>query len=151
MGLGFRNGLAGTAGSIQATARNLANSAASTIQRALRIHSPSRVTEELGEYTGDGLVEGMKNRIRAVERIAGEMAQKALPRIDVGRSLGSIGLAAAGGPSYASPATDETIVVEVYTTVELDKHKVSKDLAEPIKVEMRKSDIKDAIIKKGRP
>jgi tape measure domain-containing protein len=91
MGLGFRNGLAGTAGSIQATARNLANSAASTIQRALRINSPSRVTMALGEYTGDGLVEGMKHRLRDVEQIAGEMAQKALPQIDVGRTLGLVG------------------------------------------------------------
>lgn len=91
MGNGFRNGLASTAGSIQATARNIANSASNTMRSALQINSPSRVTTELGEFTGDGLVEGMKNRVRDVEAIAEDMAARALPQIDVARSLGSIG------------------------------------------------------------
>lgn len=94
MGNGFRNGLASTAGSIQATARNIANSASNTMRSALQINSPSRVTTELGEFTGDGLVEGMKNRVRDVEAIAEDMAARALPQIDVARSLGSIGGAA---------------------------------------------------------
>lgn len=100
MGLGFRNGLASTTGGILNTARSIANSAANTIKSALKIHSPSRVTTALGQFTGDGLIEGMKNRVRDVEKIAGEMAQKALPQIDVGRSLGLVGATGMAGNIY---------------------------------------------------
>lgn len=100
MGLGFRNGLASTQGSVISTARNIANAASNTIKSALRIQSPSKVTEALGEFTGEGLVQGMRSKVTDVEQIAKEMAQKALPQIDVGRSLGSVGGMAASSAVY---------------------------------------------------
>lgn len=60
-GAGFANGLAGQRGRIMNVAYGIANSVSATIRRALRIHSPSRVTTKLGEYTGIGYANGLEN------------------------------------------------------------------------------------------
>lgn len=100
MGIGFRNGLASTRGSIMATARSIANSASSAIRSALRIHSPSRVTKELGMFTGEGLALGMKDKVKDVEKVANQLANSAIPRMDLAKSIGGIGLGGSGGAVY---------------------------------------------------
>jgi len=100
MGIGFRNGLASTRGSIMATARSIANSASSAIRSALRIHSPSRVTKELGMFTGEGLALGMKDKVKDVERVANQLANSAIPRMDLAKSIGGIGLGGSGSAVY---------------------------------------------------
>lgn len=100
MGIGFRNGLASTRGSIIATARSIANSASSAIRSALRIHSPSRVTKELGMFTGEGLALGMKDKVKDVERVANQLANSAIPRMDLAKSIGGIGLGGSGSAVY---------------------------------------------------
>lgn len=99
MGVGFRNGLASTRGGILSTARSIANTAASTIRSALRIKSPSRVTTEIGRYTGEGLVVGMKNKFRDVKRTADDLAKSAIPNVNVGRTIGGIGINGMNGQS----------------------------------------------------
>ena len=102
MGLGFRNGLASTQGGIMATAINIANQAAGAIRSALRIHSPSRVTEALGKFTGEGMIVGMEGTLRDVAQMADEMARRAMPRVNMGTSLGFV---ASGGGSSSSSAS----------------------------------------------
>lgn len=76
-GQGFAQGLASTAGAVQATAANIANAAAATIQNALQIHSPSRVLERLGEYTGQGFINGISAMERALTRTVDHFAETA--------------------------------------------------------------------------
>ncbi len=58
---GLNRGMASMRGTIIATARSIAASAANTINKELDIHSPSRVTMQSGEFTGQGLAIGMQN------------------------------------------------------------------------------------------
>ena len=67
---GLSAGISAGGGGAIAAANRIANQVASTINGALKIHSPSRVTEESGEYTTEGLEVGMLNRIRNIVKAA---------------------------------------------------------------------------------
>lgn len=71
---GLQLGLMSRRGNVLATANNIANSVAGTIRRALRIHSPSRVMEELGSYTGEGFDDGLSSWITRIVKTSGEFA-----------------------------------------------------------------------------
>ena len=76
-GLGLYNGLSAWQGALSTLAWSIADSIRSAAQAALRIQSPSRVMEQIGEYTGEGLEKGIersgKGAISAVEELAGSM------------------------------------------------------------------------------
>lgn len=78
---GLRNGLNSSSGGVMATARNIANRVASTIRSALKVHSPSRVTTDIGENTGEGLVVGLWNMSRSVEKASMGLALAAVPDV----------------------------------------------------------------------
>lgn len=81
MGAGFYSGLSAMAGSIIALAQSIASRAAAAMRSALRVHSPSRVTTKIGEYTGEGLGNGIANMRGYVERAATKLAGYAVPDI----------------------------------------------------------------------
>lgn len=68
IGSGLRNGLSSQRGSIIATANSIANSVASTMRRALDIHSPSRVMKQIGVYTMEGYNVGMNAEYQQVKK-----------------------------------------------------------------------------------
>lgn len=90
-GRGFYNGLASMSGSIISLAQSIANSVSATIRSALSIHSPSRVMEKLGMYTGQGLEYGMADKVRDIANVAGQMASAAVPDIGIGDPLATAG------------------------------------------------------------
>ena len=51
-------------------------------KKDLKIASPSKVMEVLGEYTGDGFVNGLKDTISQIKSAAGEMAKAAATPLD---------------------------------------------------------------------
>lgn len=65
---GFANGINAGIGAAQAAASRLAAIAAQAIAAKAQIHSPSRVTRRLGEYTGEGYALGIEDMYRQVER-----------------------------------------------------------------------------------
>ena len=72
---GLNDGLLSMKPTVMGTARSMANSIRNEINSALDIHSPSRVMEESGEYTGEGLIVGinkMINRVRDAARGLGD-------------------------------------------------------------------------------
>lgn len=81
MGVGFYNGLSSMAGSIISLAYSIASRAAAVMRSALRVHSPSKVTTKIGEYTGEGLGNGIANMRGYVERMATKLAGYAVPDI----------------------------------------------------------------------
>lgn len=85
-GAGFRNGLASQQASIVSTAQSIANSVSNTIQSALRIASPSKVTTYLGEMVGAGLIAGMDGMVSGVESSANRLSLATLPTTDLGSS-----------------------------------------------------------------
>ena len=81
MGQGFLNGLNSMSGSIIGRARSIANQAASAMRSALKIHSPSRVTAKIGQYTGQGLEQGMLAERDAITRASRRLADSAIPNM----------------------------------------------------------------------
>lgn len=57
---GLNNGMLSMQGTLNTTAGNIGTGISSNLNKSLDIHSPSRVTEETGEYTDLGLVKGME-------------------------------------------------------------------------------------------
>lgn len=74
-GEGLYEGLAAWGGSLNDLARRIANSVSSTLRSVLQIRSPSRVMEQIGMYTGEGLEVGLEKSAAgiysAVNAIAG--------------------------------------------------------------------------------
>lgn len=66
IGQGLVSGIRSMQGSAMSTAASIAAAAAGAIRRALKIHSPSRVTYALGEFVGAGLINGIKSQEKAV-------------------------------------------------------------------------------------
>lgn len=67
---GFINGLNSRAQAVYNTANAIANNAANAIRRALQIHSPSRVMEQIGMYTDLGFANGLMRYADTVEESA---------------------------------------------------------------------------------
>lgn len=59
LGQGFANGIASKYSAVMSAANRIANAAANRIRSALRIHSPSKVSFELGGYFGEGFADGI--------------------------------------------------------------------------------------------
>lgn len=85
-GSGFNNGLASQRGNINATAASLADSASSTIQSHLKIHSPSRVTYSFGSYFGQGFANGINSLTGGVKKAAVSVATSATTGLSSGLS-----------------------------------------------------------------
>lgn len=49
------------------------------MRNALEVHSPSRVTEEIGNYTATGFIKGMLAEVREAKAAAYEFAMAAIP------------------------------------------------------------------------
>lgn len=69
-GMGLANGLSSSAGYIYSVANSIASNVARTMQRALDIHSPSKITTWMGEMLGKGLGLGMQSMIGYVTKQA---------------------------------------------------------------------------------
>lgn len=74
---GLVNGMNAMRGAVMAAASDIANAASQSINNALKIHSPSRVTEESGEYTGEGFVRGIEKMKNNAEQMSQRFATSA--------------------------------------------------------------------------
>jgi hypothetical protein len=81
---GLLSGINSMAGAVLARAQELANQVAATMQAALAIHSPSKLTYWMGEMVGQGLADGMEASRGRVSRAAQEQAEAAVPDVVVG-------------------------------------------------------------------
>ena len=74
-GEGLYDGLASWGGSLNQLARSIANSVSATLRNVLQIRSPSKVMEQIGMYTGEGIEVGLEKSAAgiysAVNAIAG--------------------------------------------------------------------------------
>lgn len=67
---GLVNGINSMRGAVMAAAQSVASAAASAVNSALKIHSPSRLMVESGQYVDEGLALGMENKSRSVKAAA---------------------------------------------------------------------------------
>ena len=64
LGQGFANGISSKHSAVMRAANRIASAAVSRIRSALSIHSPSKVSFELGGYFGQGFAEGVSASVR---------------------------------------------------------------------------------------
>lgn len=76
---GLNNGMLSKKAALLATARGIAKAISTTIDSALDIHSPSRVTFDSGAFTGEGLRLGMQSAIPDIRATANQMGNAAVP------------------------------------------------------------------------
>lgn len=67
LGQGFVRGIASQYGAVMRAANRIANAAANRIRSALKIHSPSRVSFELGGFFTEGFAEGIYASLNKAE------------------------------------------------------------------------------------
>ena len=76
LAIGFANGISGYAVYAYNAARNIANNVCNIISSALRIGSPSKVTEQFGKWTSEGLALGIEGASKLPVAAAGDMANR---------------------------------------------------------------------------
>lgn len=73
--IGLNNGFVNTANNtLFKNIQNIANSISNTFRKVLKIHSPSQVFEELGNFTMQGFQIGMQNMIPALQSTIGDIS-----------------------------------------------------------------------------
>lgn len=75
---GLNNGINSMRATLMATAHSIASSIGTEINSALKIHSPSKVTEASGEDTGEGLVIGIRKMIDKVRAAAYDLSDSTM-------------------------------------------------------------------------
>ncbi|WP_071289795.1 hypothetical protein, partial [Mycolicibacterium llatzerense] len=73
---GMINGIGSLVGSLVDRAKSLATSALNAVKSALDINSPSRAMFELGQFTGQGLADGISSQIKVVGKAAEGLADQ---------------------------------------------------------------------------
>lgn len=74
LALGFANGIRSSAYAARTAAAAMASAAASAARAALDEHSPSKVMQRIGEFAGQGLINGIESFITPAVRIGSELA-----------------------------------------------------------------------------
>ncbi|MDK9712309.1 hypothetical protein [Acidaminobacter sp.] len=88
---GLIDGVKAMIAKVKETIGNIAETITGGIKKALKIESPSRVMEGLGEYTGEGLIKGLESTKRALSSVS--------------NSMGSVATAGAGAGSMMHSGT----------------------------------------------
>lgn len=76
---GLNDGMLKMQPTLNATAGSIGTGISKSLNGSLDIHSPSRVTEETGEYTGLGLVKGMESvggKVKSTAQTVGDVAAR---------------------------------------------------------------------------
>ena len=88
---GFVNGLTQNTDYMSKEVKTFIASMVDNFKKELKIKSPSRVMMEIGDYTGEGFVNGLKSTINSVKKTAGNIAQAAaMPLEDLSTNLNGI-------------------------------------------------------------
>lgn len=78
---GLGKGIASAASWVYGEAKKIATGIGNKIKSVLHVKSPSRVTIEIGENTGLGLVEGLRNSIGKIHNMSAMVANAAVPDV----------------------------------------------------------------------
>ena len=114
---GLINGIKSMAKAVGNAAKNIANGIGDKIKGILKLGSPSKLTEEMGEFTGEGLVIGLKNSLSKVQNMAAKMGQMAIPE-DMNVKIES---------GIAATTSGKQLTVNIHSPKALDVRQASKE------------------------
>lgn len=72
IGIGLANGMRACLGTVRSVAAQLASAAEAAIRAKAKIHSPSKVSTQLGGFWGEGYVVGLKDKVKDAAKAARE-------------------------------------------------------------------------------
>ena len=98
---GLRGGLLSRRSAVAEAARALADAAAEALRSALSIHSPSRLTFQVGTFFDEGLLRGIAGSAGQVEKEAAALGQNAAGALKAPEFAAPLSSA----PSFFSPAS----------------------------------------------
>jgi hypothetical protein len=86
-----------------------------SVKKELKIKSPSKVMESIGDYTGEGLIVGLKNSLSNVKRAALDMANAvAMPldsvKADISGAIASVNSGSTSGSTSSSVVNNYNLV-----------------------------------------
>ena len=93
---GFINGISAMSNPLRAAVRALASQVPDGLKSFLNMGSPSKLTEELGEFTGEGFAIGMENSINKIGNMSKQMAAAAVPDVKTSKATANAGNTAPG-------------------------------------------------------
>lgn len=79
---GLINGIGSMASAVWDKVSSIASGVGDTIKNVLKINSPSKLTTEYGEFTGEGLAIGIERMKKAVAKASSTLASYAVPQTD---------------------------------------------------------------------
>lgn len=112
---GLMDGMKDMEGPLMKQAQSMADAISGTIKKALDIHSPSRVLKDLGQWSGQGLINGLASKTRGVISASQSMADATISAF-TGNTVGS----SDNSRSYAATINN------TYTTKELTAYEVNR-------------------------
>lgn len=89
-GLGLARGILRALPEVQSAASQIANSAAYAMRRTLQVQSPSKVTDEIGQYFGIGFAQGIDSTMSDVLESASNLADGAVGVLNGTGDLGTV-------------------------------------------------------------
>ena len=146
IGMGLANGMASQVGHVRAVAAQLAAAAEAAIRAKAQIHSPSRVTDKLGNYFGIGWINGIMDHVQEAKQAAMELIQvpELTPAPEIGMNLRSGYEDLNDSYQYSSNGK-----YTIYVPVNLDGREIGKATATYTREEIEKQEIRENR-KKGR-
>lgn len=79
---GFLKGLTKNTDYMSKEVKTFVKAMVNTFKSELKIKSPSRVMMEIGDYTGEGLVNGLKGTLNSIKKVANEMVNSVATPLD---------------------------------------------------------------------
>ena len=120
---GLIDGMKSKKGTLDSTGKTLAKAVEDAFKKQLGIHSPSKVMTEAGEDTGQGVIDGIENKVRAARAAMTRLIDATSPEAAISRRAGDMNLS--DEYDYRNEA-HYTIVVEST----LDGKKVGEGVAD---------------------
>lgn len=106
---GFIDGLTKNTDYMSKEVKTFVKSMVANFKKELKIKSPSRVMMEIGDYTGEGFVNGLKDTVNSVKKVAQDMAQSVATPLDgIKTNIGSM-KASVGDSNGLVPQSNTTI------------------------------------------
>ena len=115
---GLINGITSMGNKVKESARNIANGIGEKIKSILKLGSPSKLMEQYGEFTGEGLAIGIGNSLQSIKSMSEKMGEMTIPKIDQSKIETGVG---------ASIGAGKNLTVNLHSPKALDVRQASKE------------------------
>ena len=123
-GDGLRSGILSRQGAVVAAAHAIANAAAAALRSALSIHSPSRLTFEVGQLFDEGLLRGISQSAGQVEKEADLLGHRAASALQIPEFQQPFSFSAPMPLPAAIPAAPADQNISITIPLELDGYRL---------------------------